>query len=210
MLFLALLLSMTSHAQNKKPAPKVFSYEVTTLKNGAVVGFKRTETLFMLPDNQLWIEIKKDKYYASYREGTFFFFNLVAGTRHPIQHKKSLKKFKHSSTTTGCNMHYNMIETSSFDRDQYDICLIENKLGALPIEALVWLMNPTLAAVPGISGIILSLTPQSIKITNKGGIEVKSVLNELAPLATFKDDPVELWKLPLGKPCASRSCGQII
>lgn len=201
---------MSGHAQNKKQEPKVFSYEVTTSENGKAVGFKRTETLFVVYDNQLWVELKKDKFYASYREGTFFFFNLVAGTRHPIQHKRSLKTFKHSTTMPGCSMHYNMIETSSFDRDQYDICLIENKLGALPIEGIVWLMNPTLAAVPGISGTILTLTPQSIKVTNKGGAEVKSVLIQQAPLATFKDDPVELWKLPVGKPCASRSCGQIL
>jgi hypothetical protein len=178
--------------------------------NGVAAGQKKIETLFYLPGNRLWIELKKDKYYVSYQGGSFYFFNLNAGTRHAITHKKSLKKFKHTSNVLHCKLNYNLLETSSFNKDQYDICLVESKLGQLPIEAYIWLMDPTLSAVPGINETILSLTPQSIKISTKSGIEVKRVLVKEQAAAIFDDDTNELWKLPLGKACTNRYCGQLI
>ncbi len=203
-----LILFFTSLAHGQPQL--VLNYQIFIKQANASAVQTKKETIYLLPNNRLWIEVKKDHFYVSYQTGVFYFFDLTSGTRHLITQRESTKSISQSSSQSDCKVRYMMLEKTSPNKEQYELCLTDARSTALPIEVFHWLMNPTLKIDVSLDLGNLAFTPQTISFRNTKGEEAKRILLKDEKAILFKDDTDELWKLPVGKPCSTRYCGKLI
>lgn len=209
MFALTLLLSLMSFA-NENKTPLSLIYSVTTTENGVTNKKVLQETISILRNNSIWIELKADKYFVSYAQGEFFFFNLVSGTRHPIKLRKNSKLVLNTASVPTCAQQVSVIDPQSTNKETFTLCLGEKAPNIIPSHVFLWLTDPTFMDPPKFENSIYNFVPTQAKSSNNLKIETKRVLIKQTTEPTFKDDGAQLWKLPLGKPCSSRYCGQLL
>lgn len=200
--------SFLCHAQDN--SIYAFKYQIATTQKGAAIGLPKQETIFVFSDNRIWIEIKKDQYYADFKDGNFYFYNLVTGTRHKIESSPSDVRAKTTAGTRNCKMLTTISVSSKMKKSFHELCMANLVTRGLPIAAYAWAADPTLSLTSALDSNVSSLILREAKFMDGTGLEVRRVLLQQVPHNGFLDDPVEIWKLPLGKPCTSRYCGQLI
>lgn len=208
-LTLSLLLSFSSLAATNK-VPLALTYRVTTIQNGVPGKKELLEKIYILKNNTIWIELKEDKFYASYFQGQFHFFNLVSGTRHPFKMRQNNKLVINTTSAPTCSQEVSVVEPKSSNKESFVLCFGDKAPVGISSHVIVWLADPNLMILPNFDPSIYNLLPTQVKSSNNAGIETKRVLIKQETDIIFKDDTAELWKLPEGKACTSRTCGQLL